>query len=242
MIRSLDKGLRILSYLAAKTGAGPSEIARDLQLGKSTVIRMLQTMEAVGFVKQDVQTGRYGMGTRVLELAHNFLEQEDGIVPPAIDIIRELSAKCRETVGLFVREGDTRVCIYSVQSPLPLRHLVRVGQVRSLFSGATGKIFLAYMLPDEVESLFVRENVDVDRALSLRRELPRIREEGVAFSSGEGQPGTAAVAVPILNGRKEPLAALFVTGPLERLTPARLKEMAEPLAVAAHTISNRIVA
>jgi IclR family transcriptional regulator, acetate operon repressor len=241
MSKSLDKGLHILAYLASKPEAGPSEISRDLKYGKSTVIRLLQTMESSGFVRQNSPVGHYEMGARVLELAHDFLEQQDDIVSPAVDEIRALWSTFSETVGLFVREGDSRVCVYSLQSPLALRHLVRVGQARSIASGASGKVLLAFMPSDEVEAMFAREGVEPQRASRLRLEFPRIRQEGVAFSLGEGQPGTAAVAAPILNGHRELMAVLFLTGPLERLTPARLQEMAGPLLIAAQTISGRMV-
>jgi IclR family transcriptional regulator, acetate operon repressor len=242
MSKSLDKGLHILAYLASRSEAGPSEIARDLKYGKSTVIRLLQTMECLGFVRLNTPVGHYQMGARVLELAHDFLEQQDDIVSPAIDEIRGLWSTYNETTGLFVREGSTRVCVYSLQSPQALRHLVRVGQARSIVSGASGKVLLAFMCSDEVEAMFAREGVEPDRAARLRLELPRIKQEGVAFSLGDGQPGTAAVAAPILNGHREILAVLFLTGPLERLTPGRLQEMAGPLVTAARTISSRMVA
>jgi DNA-binding IclR family transcriptional regulator len=242
MIKSLDKGLRILCYLATKSEAGPSEISRELKYGKSTVIRLLQTMGALGFVKQDGDTGRYEMGTRVLELAHTFLEQRDDIVSLAIDEMRALWSKSSETVGLYVREGDTRVCIYRLESPWPLRHSLKVGQVRPLYEGSPGKAFLAYMRPDAVEALLVRENVDPDSACRLRHELPEIRQKGVAFNVDELGSGRASVAAPILNRQREAIAVIFISGPVQRLTPARLQEMAESLAVAAQTISSRIVA
>jgi DNA-binding IclR family transcriptional regulator len=242
MIKSLEKGLRILCYLATKSKTGPSEISRELKYGKSTVVRLLQTMEALSFVEQDRDTGRYELGPRVLELAHNFLVRQDGLVSLAMDQIQALWSKYGETVGLNVREGDARICIYRLESPRSLRHSVRVGQVLPLHLGASGKTFMAYMRPDEVETLLVRENVAPDRASRLRHELPEIKQKGIAYSFGEREQGTAGVAAPILNGRREPVAVMFISGPLQRFTPALIQEMAEALAVAAQTISSRVVA
>lgn len=241
MIKSLHKGLRILCYLSTKSEAGPSEISRDLQYGKSTVIRLLQTMRALGFVKQGDDTGCYEMGPRVLELAHCYLGQQDGIVSLAIDEIRALWSQFSETVSLYVREGDVRVCVYRLESPSPLRHSISVGEVSPLHSGSPGKTFLAHMRPDEVEAYLIRENVDPDRVSRLRHDIPEIRQKGVAYSFGERGSGRTSVAAPIMNGRKEPIAVLSISGPLQRLPLGRLQEIIEPLSIAARTISSRVV-
>jgi IclR family KDG regulon transcriptional repressor len=241
MIKSLDKGLRILCYLATKSKAGPSEISREFKYGKSTVIRLLQTMELRGFVKQEQDTGYYELGLKVLELAQNFLAQQHDITALAIDQIQALWQKYGETVGLYVRDGDARVCIYRLESPRPLRHSVGVGQVFPLYLGASGKTFLAYMSQDEVETLLARCNVDSDRVRRLREELPEIRRKGIAYSFGEREPGLGSIAAPILDRQGTPIAALFISGPLQRLTPDRFQEMAEPLSVATQTIHRKIV-
>ncbi len=242
MVKSLATGLLILNCLGTKPHAGPTEISRELKYGKSTVIRSLQTMEALGFVKRDGTNGHYEIGTKVLELAHNFLERHEGIVSLADDHIRVLWSKYGETVSLYIREGDARVCIFRLESPSPLRYAVRLGEVRPLYLEAAGKSFLAYMPQDEVEALFVREHVDPERVSRLRVELPEIRQKGVAFSYGERGSGRASVAAPILNRREEPIAVLSISGPLQRLSSTRLHEIAGPLSVAVHGIAHRVLA
>lgn len=241
ILKSLDKGLQILCCLGAKSKIGPSEIARELKYGKSTVIRLLQTMEPLGFVRHDGDTGRYELGARVLELAHDFLQQQEGLISMAGDQIRTLWEKCGETVALYVREGDTRVCIYRLESPLPLRYSLSLGEVRPLSRGAAGRTFLAYMHSDELEDLIFRLKIEPDRAAWLRGELAEIRLSGVAFNHDERGTGRAAVASPILDWRSEAVAVLAISGPVQRLPPDRLREVAEPLANAARTISRRLV-
>lgn len=240
IIKSLDKGLRVLCYLASKPEAGPSAIARDLKFGKSTVIRLLQTMEVLGFVKQDGATGHYEMGTKVMQLAHTFLERQDSFASLADEQVRALWLRYGEAVSLYVREGDARVCIHRLESPSPLRYSVKLGEVRPLHVGAAGKSFLAYMPQDEVEALLARENVDPDRVSRLRHQIAEIRQSGVAYSFNERGTGGASIATPILNRRNEPIAVMSISGPLQRLSSARLEEMAEPLTAAARSIASQV--
>jgi DNA-binding IclR family transcriptional regulator len=241
IIKSVEKALRILCYMATKPKMGPSEISQDLKYDKSTVIRLLQTMELLDFVKQEHDKGRYELGSKVLQLAQKFLEHRDDIVSLAVDQIRALWENYHETVGLYAREGDTRICIFRLESPQSLRHSVRVGQVLPLHRGAAGKAFLAYMPQHEVESLLVRCNVDSAHIDVLRHELPEIRRTGIAYSLGEREPGLTSVAAPILDRQETPIAVLVMSGPEQRLGPDRLRELAKPLSVAAHTVSSRIV-
>jgi DNA-binding IclR family transcriptional regulator len=241
MIKSVEKALRILSYVASKPKVGPSEISRELKYNKSTVIRLLQTMEVLGFVKQQQETGRYELGSKVLELAQNYLEGRDEIISLATDNLQSLWKQFGETVGLYVREGDRRICIFRIESPQSLRYSVRVGRALPLYPGASGKVFLAYMAPHEVEALLAQWNVDSDRANRLRHELAEIRQKGTAFSIGEREPDLSAIAAPILNGRGIPVAVMFVSGPRQRLTSARLQEVKGPLSAAAQMISASII-
>ena len=241
IIKSVEKALRVLCHVAARREIGPSEISRDLKYDKSTVIRLLQTMEASGFLRQEDDTGRYELGSKVLELAQNFLEHRDDIVSLAVDQIRALWSKYRETVGLYVREDDTRVCIYRLESPQSLRHSVRVGQVLPLHLGASGKVFLAYMPQDDVQALLARVNWDPDRARHLFQELADIKQKGIAVTFGEREPGNASIAAPIMDRHETPIAVMFISGPIQRLSPDRLEEMAKSIIVAAQTISSRIV-
>jgi IclR family KDG regulon transcriptional repressor len=241
-LKSLDMGLKVLCYVAAKKSAGPSEVSRELGCGKSTAVRILQTMEAPGFVRQLSDSRRYVLGHTVLELARGFLEERDSVVAAAVEEIRELWLRYGETVALFVREGDARVCLHRLESAERLRHTVRVGEVRPLHLGATGKAFMAYMRPDEVAGVLDRAGVEADRVRQLQREFVEIREKGVAFSIADRIPGSAAVAAPILNVRREAIAAIVIFAPIARATPTWFEEMTEPLAAAARRIASRVLA
>jgi IclR family KDG regulon transcriptional repressor len=239
MTTSLEKAFHILSHLATKPKAGPSNISRDLKYSKSTVIRLLQAMEKIEIVRQDQTTGQYELGYKVLELAQGFLGEQDNLVATAVDQVQALWEKFSETVSLFVREGDRRICVYRQESPFMLRHSIRVGQILPLHLGASGKCFLAYMPPEETDLLFAQWNLSPDSYQALHEDLAGIRVKGVAF--GEREPGDASISAPILNARGCPVLVLTISGPAQRFTPDRIEQVAGSLKAAAQTISSRIV-
>lgn len=241
MIKSVEKALRILSIVAARGQAGPSEASALMGIHKSTAVRLMQTLESLGFLVQDKGSGVYRLGPAVVELARGFLVSREDLITAASYEAHSLREVTGETVSVYVRQGDRRVCVYRLESPHALRRSVSVGEAFPLHMGASGKVLLAYLSEAEIEEILTRAPIEPEARQRLQEELRRVRENGFAISWEEREAGIAAVAAPIMDGKGIPLAALSVSGPTHRLTRSTLESFVGPLCASARAISIRIV-
>ena len=198
-VRSVERALDILLCFTEATDLGLSEISSRLSLHKSTVHRLLATLENKGFLIRDVQTEKYRLGFRIWELSANLTHNDDPatLLLPEMERLRDL---VEETISLYVRDGNERIRIQAVQSRQPIRRVAPIGARMPLAVGASSKVLVAYAEP------YVREQVlnDPNWPEYINREtyveqLDQIRKLGFATSVEERELGTAAVAVPIFN-------------------------------------------
>ncbi len=228
-VRAVERALDILLCFTDATDLGLSEIANRISLHKSTVHRLLSTLESKGFVIRDPETEKYRLGFRVWELSANLTQSDDmaSILLPEMERLRDMLG---ETVSLYVRDGNERIRIQAVQSNQPIRRVAPVGARLPLAVGASSKVLVAYA--DEM----VREQIladpdwpdTVDRE-TYRQQLEQIRRQGYATSVEEREAGAAAVSAPIFNRQGKIVAALSVSGPANRLTPEKMTEIAGPV-------------
>lgn len=203
-----------------------TEIAERTGLHKSTVHRMLSTLEAKGFVERDRASDRYRLGMRVWELSANLSQSDDPAVIwlPEMERLRD---ELGETVSIYVRDGKERIRIQAVQSNLAVRRVAPVGVRLPLFVGASGKVLIAYADPAEQEALMREADAaavgDLER---FREQLADIRRIGYATSMEEREQGAAAVSAPIFNHAGKLAGALSVSGPAGRLTMDIMRQCA----------------
>jgi IclR family KDG regulon transcriptional repressor len=218
-VRAVERALDVLLCFAGKSEWGLSEIAVQVGLHKSTVFRLLATLEDRGFVIRDQGAEKYRLGYRVFELSSNLSRPDDPSVVLLPDMER-LREELGETVSLYVRDRTERVRIQAVQSAQPIRRVAPVGARLPLSVGASSKVLLAFSEPS------VRHAAMADpswpSALERKaysRQLDEIEKIGYATSFEERELGAAALAAPIFNRAGKLVAALSVSGPSNRLTP-----------------------
>lgn len=182
----LDKAVRVLAVLEeGPRSLGALVIATGLS--RPTAHRLAVALEAHGLVRRDGE-GRFALGLRLVALgraARDGLRLVDA-AGPALEVLR---AETGESVQLYVREGDRRVCVAALESPHGLRTIVRVGASLPLELGSAGKV--------------------------LREELG-VADRGWAESVGEREAGVASVSAPVLDPAGGVRAAVSVSGPIER--------------------------
>ena len=182
----LDKAVTILAALE-KAPLPLAGLVEATGIPRPTAHRLATALEDHGLVRRDGQ-GRFTLGLRLVALGH----AATGELPiteaarPALEELREVTG---ESVQLYVRDGDRRVCTLSLESPHGLRTIVPLGAVMPLDRGSAGKV--------------------------LRGEWSR---QGWAESVGEREAGVASVSAPILDAAGSVLAAVSVSGPIERVT------------------------
>ncbi|GIM46973.1 IclR family transcriptional regulator [Collibacillus ludicampi] len=227
-VRAVERALDILlCFAGTETELGLSDIAKKVNLHKSTVHRLLSSLENKGFIRRHPHTDKYRLGWSVLELVSNVYQSDDlsSIVVPEMTRLRDLLG---ETISLYIRAGNERIRIQAVESNQPVRRVANIGRRLPLYVGASGKILLAWDDRESVLQLFDDPSWprDLDREEFLVS-LDKARANGYAVSIEEREPGAAAVAVPIFDRDGTLIASLSVSGPVGRFTNEAVKRFAE---------------
>ncbi|MBB3112611.1 DNA-binding IclR family transcriptional regulator [Paenibacillus phyllosphaerae] len=217
-VRAVERALDLLLCFTIRSEWAMGELAEQTGLHKSTVHRMLATLEDKGFVTRDRISERYRLGLRVWELAANMSHSDD----PAIIGLSEMERLrdlIGETVSLYIRDGSERIRIQAVQSNQAVRRVAPVGDRLPLYVGASSKVLIAFERVGKQEELLNDPTwpASIDRG-QFRKVLEEIQATGYATSFEEREIGAAAVAAPVYNRSGSLVAALSVSGPSNRLT------------------------
>ena len=218
-LQSADRALAILStFSPERSSLRVSELARELGLHKSTVSRLLSTLQARGLVRRDGDNFAPGP-----ELARLGALAVSGL--PLAQVARqplaELAEVTGETVNLAIRRGEEAVNVLQVQTTHFVGMTDWTGRGAPLHATANGKVLLAFgdgPAPTRLPAL--TERTIVDRA-ALEAELAAVRQRGYATTSEELEIGLVAVAAPVLDSLRKCAGAVSVSGPAYRLEPAQ---------------------
>lgn len=225
-VRAVERALDILLCFADSQYLSLTEIASKVDLHKSTVHRLLASLENKGFIQRDSATEKYGLGFSLWELSTHLSQSDDlGVkLLPEMERLRDLVG---ETVSLYLRDGMERVRIQAVQSNQAIRRVAPIGARMPLYVGASSKVLTAYAdeAVQEQVLLEAERSHGFDR-LTYSQHLRDIRTQGYATSVEEREPGAAAIAVPVLERSGRLIAALAVSGPANRLTTEMMLEFA----------------
>lgn len=242
-VQSVDRAISVLQVLARRGDLGVTEISNELAVHKSTVSRLLGTLEARGLVEQATHRGRYRLGYGVAQLAQGASKKHDMTVVSR-PVCSSLAEDVGETVNVAVHEGREIVTIDQVIGSSSVTTVNWVGQRQAMHSTSAGKVFLAHLPRAEMET-YLAEKLErfteftiVDPAV-LDAELAAARDVGYARTVDEQEIGLSAVGAPIraLDGRV--IAALVVSGPTFRINDETVPRIAERLLSAAGEISER---
>ena len=218
-----------------------TQISERVGMHKSTVHRLLATLEEKRFVERGPETGTYRLGINLLHMAYLTLEQND-LRKIASRYLRQLNDLYRETVNLSILDGVDVVYLDVVESPQRVKLAVATGQRLPAFCTASGKAILAFS-PDEVVKQVFEYGIPqytsntLDSPERIFENLSRTREQGFALSLQEFEEGINAIAVPILDGNNQPLASVAVAGPSYRLTQEKMIEISPTLLATVREIS-----
>ena len=244
--QSLERFVAILdSFSLEEPVLGVREVARKTGLSHSTAGRLMANMKTLGLLNQDPETLSYMMGAKVLAWSGIYTVTSD-IRSISLPIMVRLQEETRETISLYVLEGNERVCVERLESPETVRIVARIGRRIPLYAGSAGKVFLAF-LPDERrdEILAATEMVPMTRRTitdmeELRSDLNRIRKRGYAISKGEWILEAAGVAAPIFDQFGRIIAALTISGPAQRFTEEKINETIPLVKSGAEEISREL--
>ncbi|WP_230689366.1 IclR family transcriptional regulator [Catellatospora paridis] len=236
-VRSVQRALDILTLLTAEQPTVTvREITEATGLAKTTVIRLVSTLEQSGLLWATASGYMAGPGLwRWAHLAHSSWE-----LPPETQRgMRELASRMRETVNVYVARDVFRVCIAQQESPQALRHVVHVGDELPLWAGATAKVLLRDASPALLARVARSSPYGPGHVKRLQEWIDEATVAGYAVSHGERDEGLSAVAAPILGRSGAVVAALSLSGPTLRFTEARVAEFAAEVRRMAQQVSER---
>lgn len=206
----LDKAVAIVEALVDRGPATLAELVDVTGLTRPTVHRLATALEAHGLVGRDGD-GRFRAGVRLLAWGS---QAADGVA--LLDSARPILARLRDATGesaqLFVRDGNHRVCVAAVERRSGLRDTVPIGVPLPLDRGSGGKVLLAF-----APNAGLAPQSEPELRPEFGPEFEKIRRRGWAASAGEREPGVASVSAPVLDSGGRVVAAIGVSGPIERV-------------------------
>lgn len=233
-VRAVERALDILlCFTCEQPVRSMTQIAQSIHMSKTTVHRLLATLEKRRFLTRDQITGLYRLGFRFIEMASLVLQDVE-LHRWAEPYLRRLAAECGETVDLSILDGSQVMYLQVIESPQRLKLAAAVGQRLPAFCTASGKALLAY-LPEEKVRKVLREDLKRYTAhtkTSIREILDDLRitrARGYALSDQEYEKDINAVAAPIFDAENHPIAAIAIVGPSFRLTKERLPKLGESI-------------
>ncbi|WP_164219594.1 IclR family transcriptional regulator [Virgibacillus sp. YIM 98842] len=239
VIRSVQRAIDVLqSFSNSKTELTLTEISNEIGLAKSTTSRLIATLEGNHFLEKDVGSGKYRLGRQLYFLgitAGRSIELKE----VAKETMIRLRDQLKETINLYVLEGEYRVCIQQFESLQSVKHMIQIGQALPLTVGASGKVLLAYE-PKEFIDEIMEKQVMVKSKENLLTELNEITINKYTESIEEREAGTSAAAAPIFNTQRKVIAALSVSGPAHRFNPREIKDLKTTLVDSALEISKNM--
>lgn len=245
-IQSIERAVAILNaFSAEEPELGVTDLADRLGLHKSTVHRFLVNLEAAGLVERNRHTSRYRLGLRIFELGGLVLQQMN-LWDEALPFLEGLVRDSGETGHLAVLDGGEAVYIEKVEARRALRIPSAIGRGYPAHATSLGKILLAH-LSEEARAEILAERglarctpktiIDGPR---LDSELDLIRRQGFAVDEEEYEEGLRCIGAPILGHTGQVVAAIGIGGPVTRVTPQRVDELAELVMNAAGSLSRRM--
>lgn len=244
VIQSVVRALDILEFCAKNRGAGVTDIARGLDLNKSTAFGIIKTLEQKGYLFKNLQTDQYHISLKIHSLAHSAI-QSIAIVDIVRPYLDELVHKYEETVHLVESVEMEVVYIDKRETSKPIRISTQVGNRLPMYCTGVGKAILSTMTEDEIDRY--SENITfesftkntIDGPEKLKEELKTIKKQGYSVDNEEYQEDLFCVAVPIINKSGNATNAISISIPKYRKTQNFERNVSLDLMKIAKKIENK---
>ncbi len=243
---TVGKALDVLDLVA---GFGRPVRFSDLlavsPLPKATLYRMIQTLANQRMLAHDAETGTYAPGLRLVQLAHAAWRQSS-LAPLARPLIDALSADVGETIHLAQLDKGQVLYVDKRNARTPIQMFSDAGKIGPGYCTGVGKAMLAFLPEDELDAALKQQAfhaytpTTLASPETLRADLARIRDEGIAFDREEHEPGIICIAAPILTNQNRPLGALSITASTQRMSLAALADLKPALTGTAKRISGAV--
>jgi IclR family transcriptional regulator, KDG regulon repressor len=245
-IQAIERAVAILNaFTPDDPELGVTELAERLGLHKSTVHRFMVNLDAAGLVERNPRSGRYRLGLRIFELG-GLVMQQMNLWDEALPFLEGLVHDTGETGHLAVLDGGEAIYIERVEARRALRVPSAIGRGYPAHATNLGKVLLADLPHERVAQIVAERGLaaytpntitDLD---ALEAELERIRERGYAIDNEEYDEGLRCIGAGVRDHSGHVVSALGIGGPVTRITPQRVDELAGLVMGAAAGLSRRL--
>jgi len=244
----VSRALKVLRHIAeGNSCANNNKSAKELDINRTTLLRLLHTLREEGMIEPAAETGGYVLGTGLISLAAKALFSRD-IVQVAQPVLKRLAADLGLSAHLGVLEGATILYLLRETPNLHLVSNVRVGSSLPAHATTIGRILLAQLPEAELRARLADWRLDpvTDKTKTTPEDLlAQLREDrklGLAWSVGNYEPGIGSVAAAVFEASGAAVGAINVTGPESdfALRTGRRADIAARIAEAADTISQQL--
>lgn len=246
MVQSVDRAMIILDHLKrSPKGLGVTELSRRLLVAKSTIHRLLNTLEKHSYVKKANNDGIYQLGLKFLEMNEAVIENLD-IVQLAHPVLEKLTNEVSEITHLAMLENFELIYIDKVESNSTIRIYSQTGKRGPLHCTGVGKAIAAYFPEQKLERFFEKTELKrftqntLTSKQAFKNELKKIRANGYSMDNEEHEEGIRCVSVPVFDHLGDVHFAISLTGTINRMTEQRLEEIIPLIKKSAQDISKQI--
>ncbi len=245
-VPNLERGLQVLELLLDHPGGlQQSEIAAQLRCSRTSVYRITMTLLEHGYLTREEETKALTLSRKLVAMGSRTLA-EPALMTISVDILKNLRDLVKETALIGTIVENEVVVLEQILGSHPFKFSVDLGTRLPLHTAAPGKAILAFLPATEADRMirgltFTRftERTLAD-ATKLRRELTEVATTGYALDRGEQMTGIHCVAAPIFDRHGYPIAAVWITGPSDRVQAAGLETVGEFVSSQARVISTRL--
>lgn len=230
MIKSLEKAILVLNCFIDKQPLGVTEISNELGLYKSNVYNILNTFKEMGYLSQDMETGKYSLGINIFSLSRALIDNMTvtKIVSP---MLQKISDEANEVVYLAIPKDDELVYV-DVAYPTSNKVLGGgpvTGERAKLFCTGAGKAILSRMPDEEVDKvLSCKREKYTDYTITdeklLRLEIEKARKNGYALDNMELILGMKCIGVAVMNHKGGVECSLSISAPSLRMQPENIEK------------------
>ena len=245
-VPALERGLRVLGEFSRETRRlGAPELARRLGLPRSTLFRLLSTLESMGFIEKVEGGSEYRLGMAVLRLGFEYLASLE-LTELGQPLLEALCAEIRHACNLVVRDGRSIVYVAKVTPPTPLASSVRVGTRLPAHATVLGRVLLEDLSLAELRQLYPEKHLEVfsadtPKTVTALFDLVRSdRERGHVVGEGFYEASISTIAAPVRDQSRRIVAALGATITAPHVDAARLAELVPRVRAAADELSRRM--
>ena len=238
-VRAVERAIDVLeAFSPDRPALTITDISRRTGLSRPTLYRLLQTLLGRGLLRHDGDPPHYRLDAGAARFAAIWSHSFD-LGRQAMPELGRLRDRFDETVALFLRSDDRKLCVAELESRQPLSFARGVGYSESLRLGASGMSILAHLPAADQERILAGER-DRSRIPQIRRRLIMVRQRGYALSGGDLIVGAQAIAAPVRDKTTNAVAAIGLFGPAARFPAERVEECALAVRASALVLSRAL--